>query len=358
MGVRTVSPVGSNGDLPRHARSDRICAQRPSSLRTRRCSRYSDRPAPLRERLYCSTSDRPAARAHLAPPTIQSPAAPPHRHRARCHRPRHLNSNRSLFDLKKGVGSGIDNARPFEDLQKLFDYLLVGTQLGGVLRGLGLFPFFANTDPASLLTGPDRPEPLLATWGFLASLALLTYSLWKRPRGEAFRIWSLGQLIIITSMLLPAFGRWQYGMEQSLSLRYHYATIVGLAILLFPLLAGSALSTNIQKRRAAPTLGAALLILYFAVQLKAGNNYLVTPFGPTHRAYAAQLRDWNINLRALGAVTSYEAAGTALEGQHPLHPHSFTSQRHPDEVYRALNWLDPERYPWVDKNRYPVRTDL
>ena len=260
--------------------------------------------------------------------------------------------------FKKGVGSGIDNARPFEDLQKLFDYLLVGTQLGGVLRGLGLFPFFANTDPASLLTGPDRPEPLLATWGFLASLALLTYSLWKRPRGEAFRIWSLGQLIIITSMLLPAFGRWQYGMEQSLSLRYHYATIVGLAILLFPLLAGSALSTNIQKRRAAPTLGAALLILYFAVQLKAGNNYLVTPFGPTHRAYAAQLRDWNINLRALGAVTSYEAAGTALEGQHPLHPHSFTSQRHPDEVYRALNWLDPERYPWVDKNRYPVRTDL
>ncbi len=257
--------------------------------------------------------------------------------------------------FKKGVGSGVENAKPFDDLQKLWDYLWVGSELGGTLRGLGLFPFFANTDPVKLLGSNPRPEHSLALWGFVASLLVLAYTVWKRPRPESARVWLLGQLLIITSMLLPALGRWQYGMEQSLSLRYHYGTIAGLIVMLFPLLAGSAL---VERRRVATEIGSVLLLLYFAVQLKAGNNYLLTPFGGTHRAYTEQLRDWNIKLRDRGAVTSYEAAGTDLEGQHPLHPHSFTSQRHPDEVYRALNWLDQKRYPWVDKNRYPMRTDL
>lgn len=257
--------------------------------------------------------------------------------------------------FKKGVGSGIDSAKPFDDLQKLADYLWVGSELGGVLRGLGLFPFFANTDPVRLLGSDPRPETTLAFWGLLASLLVLSYALWKRPRAESVRIWLLGQLLILSAMLLPALGRWQYGMEQSLSLRYHYGTAVGLTVLLFPVLVSSAL---IHKHRVGAALGSVLLALSLAVQLKAGHNYLLTPFGGTHRAYTEQLRDWNIQLRERGAITSYEAAGTDLEGQHPLHPHSFTSQRHPDEVYRALNWLDPERYPWVDKNRYPMRTDL
>lgn len=264
---------------------------------------------------------------------------------------------------RHGVGNGIDKARPFEDWVGVRDYLFVGSELGVTLRALGLFPFLATMDPETVLSRPGLPEPemMLAWAGLAVTLFILLLSMAGETenRSRALRLVLLGKLLVVSSLLLPAFGRWQLGAIQSLSLRYHYATLVGFAMLVLPLIRRAIVA---RERGTLPvrTGIAVLLALHLFVQIIASRNYYVTFFGPRHRVYVEQLREWNtLLLDAMqGGGTSYEGTGTPLAGLQPLHVKSLTSERHPDEVYRALNWLSPARFPWNEEQRTPRRTDL
>ena len=136
---------------------------------------------------------------------------------------------------KEGAGHAVQESQLLANISESLKYLFVGTQAGTLLRGLGLLPDLQLTAagdlPNFLLTPEIRPELILGLAGFLASLLLL-FMMGVRKN---WQYWVLGQSFLALCLALPALGRWSFGINQSLALRYHSQMLFGLLIILLPI---------------------------------------------------------------------------------------------------------------------------
>ncbi len=260
---------------------------------------------------------------------------------------------------KSGSAPKIEAAGVAANFQAILAYMFVGGEYGTVLRGLGLFPSLENAAAEYWLSPRLRailnPEIFFALIGAVLSATILLVSLLLGDdKRRSFRLWLLGQLIILSVFSLPAIGRWQFGIAQSLSLRYQCAAITGLCIMLLPFFEGL---INFSKNRFGESRGFVIVQLflcyYIAVHLVLGVRFnYFTEKGVTNRLFIAQLKDWNSLLReeSGGKPVAYEGTGTKLAGKYPRLPDTVTPGRHPDEIYLTLHRLNPERYPLRSEN--------
>ena len=243
-------------------------------------------------------------------------------------------------------------------LIRIWDYLYVGSQTGCILRGLGFFPPLQMEAAPKLfkLWGKEEPRAnyLLAHIGLGISLLVLLFGvLLHTEKSWAFRCFLAGEAIIFISLALPALGRAQLGEDQSLSLRYHYSTFVGLTMMMLPLISGifrivEERHTSKVKRSVVFILGELFLCYFLTAQLFVGRRFeYFTEKGYEHRVYIQQLADWNKRLKALSPdkPLPYEATASDLQGLFPIHLETITPGKHPDEIYKVLHWLNEEKYP-------------
>ena len=253
---------------------------------------------------------------------------------------------------RESTGHSVEHAKPFDNLQALFEYLFVGSQMGTILRGLGLYPVLDLQQGAKTLpltrklfgfSGPHAGELFLASLGFIVFtlIACASRVLGTVKRPLSFCI--LGQGIIISSLLLPSLGRWHFGVQQSLSLRYHYTAALGLCIMLYPLLVWTTEKLLTAQHRALQGTIVVILGVVVSIQLYMGARFTYfRNHGEAHEHYLEQLTDWRVKLSEVHTegYPGYEGKNTKLEGLQPLYPSTITPGRHPDHIYEIYQWLN------------------
>ena len=142
---------------------------------------------------------------------------------------------------KEGFGHTLDiklsSYNPFENSKAIVEYLFVGSQFGGVLRGLALFPslkpYAAHSLERHFPINGNYSELILAGVGISVSFVILAfiYLCKTRERRISIALWFLAQGLLITNVLLPALARFNFGVVQSLALRYQSAAVLGLSIM-------------------------------------------------------------------------------------------------------------------------------
>lgn len=205
----------------------------------------------------------------------------------------------SLMDGSAGDGKGVSLAYRTKYAAK---YLLFGSQLGTVFRGLGLYPglefgsanaLFGGIAEDSRYTSVNNfsdPENICMWLGCLSSLLLLGLSLLSRSLKKLnFFLIVLGQAWIIAAFLLPAWNRFDHGHGQALSLRYQYMALPGLFLSLAPLILWfSSSKKNSEKTKA--NLGFLTAFFFIIAQLWQGTqfSYFTAP-GRENRTYIEAL---------------------------------------------------------------------
>ena len=265
-----------------------------------------------------------------------------------------------------GAGHSVTDAQPLGDPKTLWNYIYIGTQVGTVLRGLALFPSLGIDELDAMLmrlcsyvthTGDIRRAlRIYANFGAYISFAFLIAALLVKPRRKNVCCWCLGQALMFGAFLLPAFGRWQLGVNQSLSLRYQYQALPGLYLIMLPALMWLLRQTQVgaEKRVVNSSLHAgavaALLLLlvgYFSVNLllEAQPTYF-TSVGGRNYDFAMQLRSWHVKMDRPAAKGEDVTAGAGtqltsaeLSSLGPVLPATLTPGRSADTIYNTLRWL-------------------
>ncbi len=147
-------------------------------------------------------------------------------------------------------GHGLGVVAPIQSNKQVAKYLVYGTQLGTVVRGLGLYPgllygdsreFFDTAKDTPLLNPTSNfkdPENLFFYLGVYISLGSLLILIRRyRPGDSSLSLWFTGQIWMIAAFLLLTYGRSAWGYHNSLTLRYQYTALPGLCIFIIPLLA-------------------------------------------------------------------------------------------------------------------------
>ena len=241
----------------------------------------------------------------------------------------------------QGAGHGIAQADPWSNLTQVFRYFASGSQAGTILRGLGLFPtlnpnaapeaFFAWKKLIPFLSAAPGEEIVFFAWvGLGVSLLLAVFAGCLKEGRSRLPLWLLGQLLIATCFILPSFGRWALGVEQSLSLRYHYPTVAWLCLIVFPLIAGLTTRFSSSSRGLlAAVKGAALLLLtaHLACQLRLSSRL---------EHFTASGFD---NRLAVQKIIAWRESESTPPGFEPLFPQSVTPGRGPDDIYRVWRYL-------------------
>ena len=94
------------------------------------------------------------------------------------------------------------------------------------------------------------------------------------------KIFLIGFLIPLSTVILPAISRWSYGMEQGLSLRYSYLGILGLSMMILPV---------VRKTK----IFFVLMCCYIFLNLNLISNYkYFSNYGIKHETYVKQLTEW------------------------------------------------------------------
>ncbi|MCB0359114.1 MAG: hypothetical protein KDD44_05750, partial [Bdellovibrionales bacterium] len=253
------------------------------------------------------------------------------------------------------VSTGSVVARLIAHPLSLAAFLALGTQVGGLLGTIGLFPVQLAQPPkplfSSFVDGGLHSSlgalVIASTVGFGATWAIRRYSVrGKRKPAEAVRLIALGQIGLLLVFFLPALGRYHFGLEQAFSLRHQYALIPWALLCVLPLL-----RTKAPWSRVVPdatfVLGMALLALYFSAHLSYGfRDTYFRKHGTDNRAYIAKLRDWNaiIGGYELSDADTIRASGTAVEFQEPTRPPRLTPDMAPDQIYRLMYVFDPRHF--------------
>lgn len=249
----------------------------------------------------------------------------------------------------QGEGHSLKELSIAENLTGVSKYIFVGSQLGTVFRGLGLFPTLSlNAAPyifPSALSPYLIPEMFFAWIGLLVSLFLLGVSSLLTSKKMAIRYWLCGQAWILCAFILPAIGRFHLGLNQALALRYQYLSLIGLLIMLIPIIDAVILSNKEKVKR----VFVVFAFLFLAIQLYVGAEFrYFTELGSQHKNYTLALKDWNQALKKHSQKISpvgYEGENTPLFGLQPSHPDTITPGFHPDQIYSVLHWLSPLEYP-------------
>jgi hypothetical protein len=210
---------------------------------------------------------------------------------------------------REGSGYGVDVpniAHRFGDLTALIGYVIVGTQLGGIVRGLGIFPIreldlTIQIFPLPLIRFFDDKAHVL--WAVISLTIVSTAGLLlilrylSRDRVTTLALLCLGQLILLTSLFLPALGRSKWGMLFSLAPRYQYAALLGVLIFLLPfclrMLREASVRGSVRRGGVAFYSFATLLIAYFGLHLHWSQDYrLFVDYAQMNRGFVSQLDEW------------------------------------------------------------------
>ena len=230
------------------------------------------------------------------------------------------------------------------NIGEVFSYVFVGSQIGTIVRGLGFIPSLElGVSPyiiaeaikiVDLSSFSHIPaEMLLAYFAFGVSLLLLAASLTFGK--NALLLWTCGQVFILGSLMLPALGRWKFGLAQSLSLRYHYGSLFGLLLMCLPLVQYAFAGQRLSGVRA--RLALILIWLYLSVHLWTATQFTYFQnHGQRHRLFIDSLVDWR---QTIGEDGPYEAIGTSYEGLQPSYPQTLTPGKHPNDISSVMNWL-------------------
>ena len=252
----------------------------------------------------------------------------------------------------------------------VIDYLFVGTGLGAILRSTGAFSTLAIDGSSAVLhwwiqrfpsivpyIQTISPEDIFAAVGILLALGVLIFGV--KIHSKEARRWQFplacfisGLGFIVVTMALPAIGRWQLGVFQSLSPRYHYQTLPGVMLLTLPLLIAG--FNQVLTRTTRPAMSAVLALvllvhLYLQFSLTSGFDYFTTR-GAANQRYVQELADWQV-LRTKSSTDStvppFDGAGTWFADLYPLSNDPLAPGMAPETGYEVLNKLNPSKFPVV-----------
>jgi hypothetical protein len=157
---------------------------------------------------------------------------------------------------------------------------------------------------------------------------------------------------MLSSLILPAFARWQHGVQQSLSPRYHYGSLLGVYLILIaacaPLILCSLRSNSKRIKQSLMLLISIGVAWNCARQMRMGADARwFTQHGTKHRLWVAQERDWESRLAKeyRGSAIGYYGEGTALVDLQPEFTPGITPGRDPRQIYDVLSELDEKKYP-------------
>lgn len=245
----------------------------------------------------------------------------------------------------------------FGAMEPIFHYILVGSGIGTVLRGLGFYPSLALThiDEGLLSFSPVvharvvemlgelvLMETALALVGYLILFVILIISLlFLRADSERRLVlfsFLSGLMVLVCAFILPASVRWNFGSFQALALRYQYVALIGLVFLMVPFfcLVREALFSKFDLIRFSAIGGMSILVfgwLFVQSFLVLSYSYF-RHYGEEHRVYIQELEDWERLVGVLDSGTLYEGDGE-FRGLFPLHRSSIGPGSYPLQILRA-----------------------
>lgn len=258
----------------------------------------------------------------------------------------------SVYGLKQQPG--VAEARPKRaetSAANYVRYVLLGSQYGTTLRGLGLATVneverFADQLPVRLHNKQTVQNTAIGL-GLVVNLLLLL-SLYRRRRDGRVRYWLVGQGLMILPFLLTVYGRLPFGMDQSLAFRYHSASILGLLVMLLPVFDRCIDFAN--RRMTAAVLSAAIFCTHIFMQLTLLDNYnYYWKQGELMHRFVTQVIDWNFTLNrnpSEANAPSYEGVEChycglqpLVYGGHPTYPAAQVMVIHPDQMIQTLRTL-------------------
>lgn len=235
------------------------------------------------------------------------------------------------------AGHGVDKIDAAFSVGKYLSYILTGTGLGTLARGIGFYP---NLTLSSVQTfcyevfGQYVPfldkntlfgSTVEVTLGlYFWSLCLLIIGLvfyFKKGSRSSIGVVLFGLVVVMSSFVLPAIGRASLGDLQAMSLRYQYSSLIGFAIMLYPIFYMLMDGKLVRK-----------IFFTFMVLWGVQQVYLVSAFsyfsdfGVVHRVYAQQVFDWN-------KITQ------GKEGLSPSHRPTITPGSTPEDIAKTYKWL-------------------
>ncbi len=237
------------------------------------------------------------------------------------------------------------------------EYILVGSGVGSILRGLGLYPHLGLS---SIMEMVREYYPFMSrvmsyvtfsNTSFELSLSLIVHSalilfflvlfLITKSRKLLFG-YLVGTIFLLCPLLLPALARFSFGELQSLALRYQYQGLLGVVILV---LSGVQCipteKSGFRRYFSKWSTAGVFLLLFFWIFIQVN---LVTSFnyfryhGEMNRIYVNSISDWN-NTAGTDKNVAYEGTGT-MQGLFPLHHPTITPGTHPHDILKTYVWLN------------------
>jgi len=234
-------------------------------------------------------------------------------------------------------GHGLGVVAPIESNKQVAKYLIYGTQLGTVVRGLGLYPgllygdsreFFNAAKDTPLLNPTSNfndPENLFFYLGVYISLGSLVILIRRyRPGDSSLSLWFAGQCWMVAAFLLLTYGRSAWGYHNSLTLRYQYTALPGLCIFIIPVLA---LFAGNLKKPAVYWSAQVFCCFYFFMQLTLVGGYKdFTSKGIANKVWLK-----------------------TLEKRDSSVPISLTPGLYPNDIRTSLKWMREENWQVLGK---------
>jgi hypothetical protein len=266
-----------------------------------------------------------------------------------------------LYSTQKNTGSSaISN--PLEHIEAIGLYIFTGGAFGTMLRGVGLFPSLGLTAVHYIYPGRFLPylsaEIGFAWLGLLLGLLAAALGLYKNNKKLiTCSVYAAGLIIIFSTFILPSLGRWQLGLTQSLALRYHYTSMIGLCIFLLPFMRFIVVAIEKKSENKIEAMIAStaklLLLLSFTTHifLNMTCDYY-TKAGSENQQFVAELSHWKETLNEEFKKEhnsnpslkppNYTGIGTTVAGLQPNLPRRL-NPGHPDKLYRVLLFLRGEQ---------------
>ncbi len=229
-----------------------------------------------------------------------------------------------------------------------FSYMLTGTGLGTIGRGLGIYPnltlssmqtffyevfgFYIPWFDQQVINGLSVESSVgLYLWSALILILVIIFYFNKQSR--LYVITSLlGLVILLFSFILPAIGRAELGILQSLALRYQYSAMLGFSMMLCPIFYLFLLN------RASKLLFYVLALFWMFEQAYLNQTFTYfTDYGSVHRNYVSSLFDWEREAMPQDGMP-YEGLGE-MKGLFPLAKSSIAPGLHPKQVLDTTKWL-------------------
>ncbi len=241
-----------------------------------------------------------------------------------------------LTAMEQGSGHTLDQADMLDSPKHSLKYLAYGSQLGTVVRGLGLYPglsygearnFFNLHTEKPLLNSVAEYQDPENIYFYIGVLLSVFSGLFALSRNEKYfdgstSFWLCGQFWIAAAFILPALGRYQFGgYPASFALRYQYLALPGLFIFLLPVF-----HSLLTTKRSGRLLYAICSLYIYSNLLNSGNFDYFTSRGEANKKFIQQLRN-------------KELSAKALKENAPL---TLTPNRTAQEIKNSLNWLEKE----------------